>query len=174
MTIFIWGIGLFCAAFVAHLALWRVWLPRHHIAVLLRLYAGLLAGGLLLFPLLPARTSVLGAAPPRAIGELLHVAVLYGSLALAWIVTYTALFVDSPSLTMLLSIAAAGPAGLPVADLDRRLTDELLVRPRLEDLVRDRMVEVRDDRYTLTGPGRRYALLFARYRLLMRLPVRGG
>jgi hypothetical protein len=174
MTILVWGLALFLFAFLAHLALWRVHLPRHHIAVLLRLYAVILAAGLLALPLLPARAALLGAPPPRTLAELLHVGVLFVALALAWIVTYTALPVDSPSLTMLLEIAAAGPAGLPAEDLERLLTDEVLVRPRLADLVRERMVEVRGDRYALTAPGRRYATLFARYRLLMRLPVRGG
>ena len=135
-------------------------LPRHHIAVLLRLYAGVLAAGLLTLPLLPARASLLGAPPPRSAAELLHVGVFFGALALAWIVTYTALPVDSPSLTMLLNIAAAGPAGLPAADLERLLTDEVLVRPRLEDLVRERMVEVRGGRYAPhgAGPALRHAL----------------
>lgn len=174
MTVLVWGLALFLFAFLAHLALWRVHLPRHHIAVLLRLYAGILAVGLLAFPLLPARVVLLGVPPPGTAREILHVGVLFGALALAWIVTYTALPVDSPSLTMLLSIAAAGPSGLPAADLERQLTDEVLVRPRLEDLLREEMVESRDGRYRLTGPGRRYAALFAGYRRLMRLPVRGG
>jgi hypothetical protein len=174
MTTLAGGLGLFLVAFLAHLALWRVHLPRHHIAVLLRLYAGVLAGGLLLLPRLPAQATLLGAAAPRSLPELLHCAVLYGALALAWIVTYTALFVDSPSLVMLLRIAAAGPQGLPAAELEGHLTDELLVRPRLADLVRDRMVELRAGRYGLTAPGRRYASLFSGYRRLMRLPVRGG
>ncbi len=174
MTVLVWGLALFLIAFFAHLALWRVHLPRHHIAVLLRLHAGVLAAGLLALPLLPTRVSLLGVPPPRTAAELIHVGVLFIALALAWIVTYTALPVDSPSLTMLLNIAAAGPAGLPAADLERLLTDEVLVRPRLADLVREEMVELRRGRYALTGPGRRYATLFARYRLLMRLPVRGG
>jgi hypothetical protein len=174
MTVLVWGLGLFCVAFLAHLALWRIWLPRHHIAVLLRLHAAVGAAGLALFALLPPGAALLGAPPPRTLAELLHVAVVYGSLALAWIVTYTALPADSPSLTMLMSIADAGPGGLPAADLEAALNDEILVRPRLADLVRDHMVVVAGGRYVLTGPGRRYASLFAGYRRLMRLPVRGG
>ena len=131
MTVLVWGLALFLLAFLAHLALWRVHLPRHHIAVLLRLFAGVLAAGTLAFPLLPARVFLLGAPPPRTAAELLHVGVIFVALALAWIVTYTALPVDSPSLTMLLSIAAAGPAGLPAAELEQLLTDEVLVRPRV-------------------------------------------
>lgn len=174
MTQLVWGGALFLFAFLSHLSLWRIRVPRRHIASLLRLFAAVLLAGVIVFRWLPPGAALLGTPPPRSPADVIHVSVLFVALGLAWIITYTALQADSPSLTMLLLIAAAGPAGLPRGALESRLTDEILVRPRLEDLLRDRMVALDGERYALTPQGRRYAALFAAYRRTMRLPVRGG
>lgn len=168
MRALLWGLGLFCLALLVHLALWRVRPPRRHIRALLRLFAGALAAGLLL---LRAGADGAGAA---GLCELGPAAVLFVSLSLAYIVTYTAVQVDSPSLVMVLAVARAGAGGVTRAELEAALTNDVLVGPRLDDLVRDEVATCRDGVYRLTGRGLPWLRLVRFWRRLMGLPEKGG
>jgi hypothetical protein len=168
MRVLAWGLGLFALALLAHLALWRVRRPRRHIRALLRLFAAALAAGLLL---LRAGADGGGTA---GFCELAPTALLFLSLTLAYIATYTAVQVDSPSLVMVLAVARAGDRGVSRAELEAALTDDLLVTPRLDDLVRDEVATCRDGVYRLTGRGLPYLRLIRFWRRLMGLPEKGG
>lgn len=168
MRILLAGSGLFAAAFCLHLALWRLRAPRRQIKALLRLFFGTLAAGL-----------VLGwAAPLPALrftpAEAVHLALFHAGLTLSYIITYTAVQVDSPSLLIVSRIAAAGSAGLGRDGLFAQLTDEILVRPRLDDLVRDEVVSFDGATYRLRERGGRFLALIVGWRRLMGLPIRGG
>lgn len=168
MRILAWGLGLFALALLAHLALWRARRPLRHTRALLRIFALVLAGGLLLL-----RAGADGGGR-TGLCELAPVALLFVSLALAYIVTYTAVQVDSPSLVMVLAVARAGERGVSRAELEAALTDDLLVTPRLDDLVRDEVATCRDGVYRLTGRGLPYLRLIRFWRRLMGLPEQGG
>lgn len=167
MRVLVAGLLLFALALAAHLALWRLRQPRRHTRALLRIFFGTLAAGALAGPRLA------GAAPLTP-AEALHLFVFFTALALSYIVIYSALQVDSPSLSIVLAIAGAGDRGLAREQLQRDLTDERLVRPRLEDLVRDAAVVCRDGVYRLRGRGGLFVGLIIAWRRLMGLPVRGG
>lgn len=168
MRVLAWGLGLFCLALLVHLALWRIRAPRRHIRALLRLFAGVLAAGLLLL-----RAGADGGGD-AGLCELAPAALLFTSLALAYIVTYTAVQVDSPSLVMVLAVARAGARGVTRAELEAALSDDVLVTPRLDDLVRDEVASCRDGVYRLTGRGLPYLRLVLFWRRLMGLPQKGG
>jgi hypothetical protein len=162
------GSGLFAAAFCLHLALWRIRAPRRQIRALLRLFYGSLAAALLLG--WAAGLPALQFTPPEAV----HLLLFFTGLTLAYIITYTAVQVDSPSLTIVSLIAAGGEAGLDREALFAQLTDEQLVRPRLEDLVRDEVVAFDGRVYRLLRRGGLFLSLIVGWRRLMGLPIRGG
>ncbi|MCZ7644144.1 MAG: hypothetical protein M5U26_02505 [Planctomycetota bacterium] len=95
------------------------------------------------------------------------------AFAAAYIITYSAVEVDSPSLVMIMSVDQAGAEGLPKVDFHRRMNDDVLVRPRLRDMLRDGLAVREDGRYRLTAKGRRSIRVFVLFRRLMRLS-KGG
>ena len=162
------GSGLFAAAFCLHLALWRISAPRRQIRALLRLFFGMLAAALVLGWL--TRLPAFRWSPAEAV----HLALFYAGLTLSYIITYTAVQVDSPSLVIVSRIAAGGEAGLGRDELFAQLTDDLLVRPRLEDLVRDEVVTLDGGVYRVCRRGSGFLALIVGWRRLMGLPIRGG
>jgi hypothetical protein len=168
MMVLAWGLALFAGAFGLHLAIWRVRLPRRQTRALVMLFLGLLAAGELAFWLVTSLAGGRGwAALPDQPAQWLGIAVLTASMAMAYITTYSAMQVESPSLLMVLAIAKAGPQGLPPERLQSVLSDDLMVRPRIRDLVRDGLVVAADGRYTITGKGRRLVGIFRAYRDLL-------
>ena len=75
------------------------------------------------------------------------------ALTLGYIVTYSALEVDSPSLVMIMSIYNAGPDGLDKDIFDQTMTDEILVIPRLNDLIAHKMAYMDGDKFKLANKG---------------------
>lgn len=169
MRVLAGSLGLFAAALLAHLVLWRVRPPVRHIRALLRIYALVLAAGL---PLLVVGATTGAGRSPAC--EALHAAAVFIALALAYTVTYTAVQVDSPSLVMIRRVAAAGDAGLARRELAAAMTDELLVTPRLRDLVRDGVVAEADGRFRLTGKSIGAWRLVLAWRRLLGIAGKGG
>lgn len=162
------AVVVFAAAFLCNLALWRIRAPRRQIKALLRLYFGALAAALLLGWAM--NQPALRFSP----AETVHLLLFYTSLTLGYIITCQAVQVDSPSLVIVLDIAAAGPGGLGRDQLLAQASDEILVRPRLNDLVRDEVVEFDGTTYRMRRRGGRFLAVIVGWRRLMGLPIRGG
>lgn len=168
MKTLIWGNLVFFSFFLLHLAVWKVRLPSRQTKTLLFLLFSGLAAALAFFRLFPALT-LLGFSPPAGPPENLAVAVYVTSLILAYTITYSAVEADSPTLVMIKTIADAGEKGIAKADFFSALNDEVLVAPRLRDLLTDKMAELLDGKYALTPKGRLFAALFTYYRALLGL-----
>lgn len=93
---------------------------------------------------------------PQGAFDYLNAGVLYVALVLAWVTTYSAVQADSPTMTMLLRIEATERRGITATELLADLGDEVLVLPRLVDLVRGGLVTLERERYVI---GRRGALM---------------
>jgi len=157
MTPLLWSALTLLAATAVHLLLWRIRLPRRQTRALLLIYLTTLAATL---ALLAARAS-----PPA---ELLQIALLVIASTFAYIINYSAVEADSPTLVIIRAIAAAGPSGLPPTALHAHMTDDVLVQPRLDDLIRDRMATLDAGRYTPTPKGRTFVGLLIFFRGLLR------
>jgi len=90
------------------------------------------------------------------------------ALTLAYMITYSAVEVDSPSLIIIMKISEAGKLGLTKESLEGEMDDSVLIKPRLKDLLIDRMAEVHEGRYRLRKKGILMARLFTFYRNMMR------
>lgn len=157
------------AAFGLHVLLWRICLPRKHTDTLLFIFFSVLASGIFViefFGVLP-----LGA--EGSVFDYLRLVLFYISVALAYIISYSALEADSPSLLMTLAIHAAVAQGLEKSKLFHTMTDAVLIRPRLDDLVRDGLAVSEQGKYRLTGKGRSFVRIFISFRTLLGAP-KGG
>ena len=157
MNVLVWSMALLALAFGLHLAIWRIRLPVRQTRALLTVFFGVLAGGLVAF-------AAAGAAGPA---ELLHVGLFFVSVTLAYTITYSALEADSPSLVMILAIADAGDDGLDQHSFDQAMTDEILVAPRVRDLLRDHLASLDGETYRITPKGRRFVRIFLVHRGLL-------
>lgn len=169
MLIWPYGIVLLVAAFGMHVLLWRACLPSKHTNTLLFIFFSVLAAGIFVI-------RVFGVLPLGAEGSVfdyLRLVLFYVSVALAYIISYSALEADSPSLLMTLEINAAGAQGLEKSKLLHTLTDAVLIRPRLNDLVRDGLAVSEQGKYRLTAKGRSFVRIFIFFRTLLGAP-KGG
>ena len=172
MKIAIFALLLFSTLLVFHLLMWRVYRPRRPLWTLLILFhAGLLLG-LLLAPYLPG-ISLLA---PSTLWEVVHVCLVHMSLSLAYIITYTTLELDSPTLTIIEYVMLGREHGRAEEELLGLIRDDQIVGPRFEALrASGTIVPVtgETDRYVLSPHGLRWARLFNFFRILFRLK-KGG
>jgi hypothetical protein len=92
---------------------------------------------------------------------------LYAAITVAYTITYSAVQADSPTMSILLAIEAAGPGGSMLERLMASLHDDVLVVPRLQDLVIGRLATVESGRYVITPTGARLARIYIFYRALL-------
>ncbi len=155
-------LGYCCAAlacaFVLHVAVWRVRVPRRQTRSLLLIFFGALVAAL---ALLVGLSRAGGLPPTSRLGPTcLHLVLFHTAITLAYVITYSAVEADSPSLLIVLAVAEAGRDGLPVKRLEERLNDDVLVRPRLANLVRDGTIARGSDGCRLTRKGRAFIRIF--------------
>lgn len=157
MNILVYGMLPFLVALFLHILIWKVWVPRKQAQALLLIFFSILA---VIFVILPRILTL-------TVAEHIHTILFFTSLVLAYIVTYSAIAVDSPSLLIEVKISNTKSAGMKEEDLRKVLTDELLVKPRIKDLLNEDMVIMDGDKYKLTEKGRLIIGIFIFYRKLL-------
>ena len=168
MKILFWGSLVFFASFLLHLAVWKVRIPARQTKTILFILFGGLGASLAAFVLVPSFS--LACFPvPSGPAELLATALFVSSFSLAYVITYSAVEADSPTLVMIKTVADAGARGLAREDFFAVLNDAVLVEPRIRDLLTDRMAVLEGGRYSLPKKGRLFAAVFTKYRALLRL-----
>lgn len=168
MKVLLYGSILFGVAFVIHLSIWKVWLPRRQTKVLLTVFIATFLCGIVVLYGLNAKISLLGMHPPVSKLEYLQLFQYFISLTLAYIITYSAIEADSPSLLIVIKIFEAGSSGLSKETLEHELDNTVLVEPRVNDLLLDGMAKFNKGKYQLRTKGIILARLFAFYRNMMR------
>jgi len=162
MGVLFWGVVIFLAALSVHLILWRIRLPKAQTRTLLGVFGFTLLIGICALYLYPGKLFML-----NNLADYLHLVIFYVSIMLAYIVTYSAIEVDSPSLVIVTMISQAGKEGLIQDRLAEMLNDDLLVKPRVRDLLRDGLAVLDADKYKLTRKGLIVAGVFDFYRGLL-------
>jgi hypothetical protein len=135
MTVFATSLGILLAALAAHLVWWRIRLPRRQTRAIILITLGAWLAGVSI-----VRWEA-GAEGFSAV-QMLHVALVVVSVLGAYIISYSALEADSPTLVMMLLLDKAGQEGMDEAEFLASLDDSVLILPRLDDLVRDGMASV--------------------------------
>ena len=158
---------LFAGAFLAHLVRWRVACPSATARALILTFVFGILGGLvfilLLAQLLPGLGTLL---PPEPFG-ILQAILLSLAFAAGYVMTYPAIEVESPTLVMIQAIARRGDEGLSRTTLFAQLNDEVLVAPRVRDLLSDGLAVEREGRLHISTRGRRLVNLFFIWRRVL-------
>jgi hypothetical protein len=174
MRILFWGSTLYITAFFIHLVIWKIKLPKRQTKTILQIFFAVLFVGILVLWNLPDNPVFWGMSPPVSIAEYIHISLFFISLTLAYMITYSAVEADSPSLVIVTTIANAGQNGLGKKKFDEYMNDNILVKPRIRDLLLNKMVVMDEDRYVLTPKGALFARIFIIYRKIMNVSRKGG
>jgi hypothetical protein len=168
MAVLLSAAALFAAALAIHLVWWRVSVPRAQLAALLGLF---LATAVVGFAAIGAGDLVGGELPlPR----LLLAILLFGSFCLVYLILFTALEADSPTLTVLGLIAEAGSSGIHKEALSRAMERHSYVGVRIDQMVADGMVVETASRLRLAAQGLWLSSLVLLYRRLLARKHLGG
>ena len=173
MLVLLYSLLLFSFAFFLHVILWKIYLPKRQAKVLLQIFFGILIVGILFLINISSFVSEAENLVPQKIPEYLHICLIFISLTLSYMITYSALEADSPTLVMVMTIEKAGQEGLDKKEFDRILNDDLLIKPRIKDLITDKMAYLDGEKYRLTSKGVLFARIFIFYRKLLNAP-KGG
>lgn len=164
MFILVFGVSLFCTAFLIHIIVWKIKLPKKQSKWLLIIFFSTLLAADILFK------SILNIQEFNFIQYNL----LYISIFLAYFVTYPALEVDSPTLIMVIKIADTGQKGLDCKYFNRAMSDDILIKPRIRDLVNDKLIYLHNDKYKLTFAGLFFIHTIIFYRKISHSTNKGG
>jgi len=173
MTVLFWGLMIFGLSFLLHFIIWKIHIPQKQTKALLEVFFSSLIVCTAILLISSFNYSRVRSISPAGFREYFHLYIFFISLMLAYIVNYSALEVDSPTLTMVISIANKGKNGLDKQELLVLMSDGLLVKPRIDDLVSSNMIYLEEGKYKLTRNGSLFAHIFIFYRKLLNLP-KGG
>lgn len=152
MAALILALGLFAIAWLAHLAWWRLNLPRHHTLALLIVFSAT--------PFVAAAASLAVGGPSFVpAGAIPGFLVLYAAATGCYLIVYAGVEQTSPSLVIIRALQAAGSNGCSRDDLARLVTEDIFLKPRLEALRSDGLLAASGAGYVLTQRGRRAARL---------------
>lgn len=168
MGVLLYGSLIFALAFVLHVVWWKIHLPARQTKVLLILFFGSVFVGSFILHRYALKISIFGLHPPSDASEYVQLVIYFASLTVAYMITYSAIEADSPSLLIVMRISDAGCSGLSRQVLTGDMDDSVLVEPRIKDLLIDKMAVMRGEKYLLTTKGLLMARLFTFYRDLMR------
>ncbi|MDR4503626.1 MAG: hypothetical protein MRK01_02395 [Candidatus Scalindua sp.] len=169
MTILFYGSTLFVIALIMHFVLWRIRLPKRQTKILCLIFFVVLASGSTFFFLYPDAIALFAIHTPVTIFEHFQIWQYYGILTLAYINTYSAIEVDSPSLLIVEKISKASGAGLSRETMGEQMDDSILVKPRLNDLITHKIAQLSGGKYRLKAKGIFMACIITFYRNLMRV-----
>lgn len=156
---------MFIVIYGIHVAWWRIRRPFHQKRMLVVL---MLLGAILI----PVLLGLLKEIPVRP-GERVYGAALFVLLWVSYLVTYSALEEDSPTLSLLRFISQYSRPGPGWEDLLRAFRASSVIAMRIQAAAGEGMLVVDDGRVLVTAKGRWIATLFQWCQRLWKLPVGG-
>ena len=162
----------FALLLVAQLVVWRIRRPGHYTALSVLSLLTLAVSAATFHALQRATFGALPFLPETAL-DFWNFLMLYVGVTLAYMITYSAVQADSPSMSILLLVDRAGVRGATAAELASKLNDDVVVVPRLHDLLIGRLARAERDRYTVTPNGSFLARIYITYRALLKME-KGG
>lgn len=159
MGILCFNISLVIVAIFLHLILLKIklHLPGNSLVVIILIFSFVLISGFTVDFILRDRYSFL----PNTIWRYLQVLIFYLPVMLSYIITYVALEDDSPSMTIVRFVDRAKEKGRSRQEIRRIVTNEILILPRINIMLKDGWIEYKNSRYYATKKGRYYNQFFA-------------
>ena len=174
MVILFWGTILLLISFAIHLIVWRIRLPRKQTRALVIIFYGVFS----LWCLLMQNQLFFGSESKLYLlnqySEYAHIFLYFCFVTFVYIGVYTLIEADSPSLLIIYHIHAAGEEGLQKDALYESLNDNILVVPRVNDLLRDEMATLENGTYKITPKGIFMVRILLFHRWIMKVDHKGG
>ena len=168
MAVFVSGLALLAIALVIHVIWWRLKVPRRQPLTLAMLFLSVAVLG---FAAIYAADLFSGGLPlPR----LLLAFLLYGSGAVVYLIFFSAMEEDSPSLTLIRLISEAGPRGIHRDDLLRVVERHSYIKVRIDMMVSDGMAVETPTGLRLASQGLWLSRIVLFYRKLLARKIVGG
>lgn len=158
------------AAFVAHLLIWRVWLPERQLRALLCIFAGLYAA-LIAFLAWRLLSSI---GSESMLVSLAYASLFYWPAALCYVITYSAMEGDSPTLSLARHLHAKGQEGVTREELEEFFKRRPFIGARIDALVNDGVLYKEEGEYRLADGQFRFFRLILGYRKVVFGPVKAG
>ncbi len=140
---------LLLATFLIHVFWWRVNMPVRTIVALLSLFFSVML-----------MISIIAYTQHVPLDRIVQFALFYFSSALVYIILYTAIEHQSPTLCIIDKLHSAGKAGCAEAELYRALAVTEETERRLQSLENSHWVAIKEDRIFLTQKGELIARVF--------------
>ncbi len=169
MNALLFGTGLAVFAFFIHVLLWRVRVPRREWRALVLVFT-VIAVLALTAVLISPRLARFGMSTPR----LILAGLLFGGLGIVYLILFSALESDSPTLTMLQLVRQHRRSGITESELAHRSAKRAYARVRLQQMLRDGLAEQAGSRIRATRRGKRVTLIVLVYCRMLGLGRRAG
>lgn len=173
MSVLLLGLALPLVAFAIHVARWRHGLPNRPAQTLIVLMVGTILAGWTVVLVSSLAFVSLRQWTPGDVFAWIQALLLALAMAAAYVMTYPAIEVESPTLLIIEAIGRSGAEGIPESRLFEVLDDSVLLQPRLDDLVLEGLAVIENGRYRPTAKGIALATLFTGWRRILGLGLGG-
>ena len=163
MLILLTTCKLLAAFFFIHLVLWRIRLPKRQFLSLLIIFGTVFILGI-----------VAAAVSSSTFLNVLHIALFYIATCLCYMVLYSAIYQDSPTLSLMRFISENQADGRSAAEVVSFLAQRPFVKGRLAELVDSRLVREENGKYVISGKGSLGFRFILAYRELYGPITKGG
>lgn len=174
MAVLVGGLLILMLAFLLHVVVWHAALPTRHTRALLLIAVCAFTSSLALRLFTPHSHVWTSLSFPGTVAEWLETGLFVAAVTLAYVVTYSAVEEDSPSMRIVKWVAQESAIGVEPATLEAVFATDDVLLARIDNLIRDGLLRRDGELLALTTKGERLTKLFAFYRALLRLQTKGG
>jgi hypothetical protein len=168
--VFFFGGLIFAVCLAVHIGIWRIKIPNNDALILFIIFLIIPSAVIIILMGLKMFYCLLPVSP---LG-LLFILLLHLSLSLVYVSSYPAAQAISPSLDILMVIAAAETKRMTEEEVVRHYNDNVLVSARINDLRTSILLAQRGDNFEVTKVGKTIIRLFILYRKIIGLPAGEG
>lgn len=162
----IYGLLHFLAFFLIHVLVWRLTKLRKTPKNIVIIYCLtlLFSAVYLVYELRNSPTTSWSFEKNLQLIEYFHGILLSCSLFCAYLLTYPGIESDSPSCAILLTLEKSAASGISQDSLTRAISDQAMTLDRLQGLLRDKKIEYRNGRFSISINGQKFLNLFKKLR----------
>ena len=163
--------GALFIAWIVHLAIWRWRLPKAQLKALLVIFA--LVWAVAALSILAGVASAGSLAPGSLVG-FLYFCLIYWAGALCYVITYSAMEGDSPTLSLTRHLHRRGAEGISHEEVEEFFRQRPFVGARVKTLVTDNIFIEESGGYRLASGNYLFFRLILGYRRVVFGPIKSG
>ena len=153
-------------AWCLHLAAWRVRLPKSQLKALLLIFVSVWV--------VVVAASLAAGWPIKAVVEFLYFSLIYWSAALCYMITYSAMEGDSPTLSLTRHLHRRGEKGISHEEIEEFFRQRPFVGARVKTLVTDDIFIEEEGGYRLSAGRYLFFRVILGYRRVVFGPIKSG